>query len=159
MHATRLISDLYLRLFGRSAHEFEWISGEHFFYTVTRAMHQLLIDHARHRKADRRGGGRVESLDDLDTEIAQSLFRASFGTFTENAFEERAIQALDIDRALARLRDERPRLEKVLLLTYYGGLSRDEVAMVLGLSGETIKKDLLKGRARVRFYLDESPAD
>jgi ECF sigma factor len=63
MHATRLLSDLYLRLFGKKSPEFQWESARHFFNTMALAMEQLLIDHARQFKS--RGRGRTDSLDAL----------------------------------------------------------------------------------------------
>jgi hypothetical protein len=58
MHATRLLSDLYLRLFGKRSSTFEWESAAHFFNTMSLAMEQLLVDHAR-RFARRGVAGRI----------------------------------------------------------------------------------------------------
>src|SRR5579884_1250177 len=55
MHATRLVSDLYLRLFGKQSSDFQWESARHFFNTMALAMEQLLIDHARQFNSRGRG--------------------------------------------------------------------------------------------------------
>jgi hypothetical protein len=75
MHATRLLSDLYMRLFGKKSPEFQWESAKHFFNTMALAMEQLLIDHARQFKSIARGRSQTDSLDAL----AENGFQPSGG--------------------------------------------------------------------------------
>ena len=109
----------------------EWQDRGHFFATLSLAMRSVLVDHARARKTDRRGGGwqRV--------------------TYTLSALGEESMDAdlLTLDALLNQLQREDPRAAEILQLTYFGGLQRDEIACVLALSLATIDRELRHARA------------
>jgi RNA polymerase sigma factor (TIGR02999 family) len=151
MHATRLLSDLWIRLFGKSTGEFEWESGAHFYHIMARAMRQLLIDHARRRRAEVRGSGRVESLDALSGIGLEASSETDTGN--KNWFQERADETLKWEQYLNRLEHENKRQADIVELRIYGGLTEDECAEVLGVSSETITKEFRKAKARLAFYL------
>ena len=125
-----LVNEAYLKLCG---HEGEYANRHHLLATAAQAMRQIIIDHARARQADRRGGGaQAVSLAALET--------GRFGV-------DDAEQWLRIDQAMRRLGDLDPRLERVAELRYFAGLEVDEVAEVLGVSAPTIKRDSRIARA------------
>jgi RNA polymerase sigma factor (TIGR02999 family) len=151
MHATRLLSDLWLRLFGKPDAEFEWQSGAHFYHTLARAMRQLLIDHARRHRAQARGGGHLESLDLLFQADSEAPNRSDM--MCRNWFQEKTDQTLAIAQALSRLEQDNPRQAEIIYLRVYAGLSEQESAGVLRVSSETITKEFRKAKARVAYYL------
>ena len=152
MHATRLLDEAYIKLFELPSSDFRYETGEQFFLAVARAMHDLRVDYIRRKLAQKRGGGRVESLDQLQAKGVEHYVGGG-SPANKNTFEDQAMQAFQIDKALRRLREEHPDREKAILLTYDGGLTREEVAEALKVSPDKVKKDLEKGRARLRYYL------
>ena len=157
MHATRLLSDLWVRLFGKPATDFDWQSGAHFYHTIARAMRQLLIDYARRRCAQTRGNACVGSLDVL-IEAGSEAFTGSDVASQKNWFQEKTDQTLAIEQALTRLEQDNRRQADILYLRVYAGLSEEETAGVLRVSSETITKDFRKAKARVAYYLS-APAE
>jgi RNA polymerase sigma factor (TIGR02999 family) len=151
MHATRLLDEAYIKLFEQPSSDFHYETGEKFFLAVARAMHDLKVDYIRRKLARKRGGGMVDSLDQLQAKGVEHFIEAK--TPTKNTFEDQAMEAFRIDQALHRLRAEHPDREKAIVLTYDGGLTREEVAEALKVSPDKIKKDLEKGRARLKHYL------
>ncbi|MEL7059087.1 MAG: ECF-type sigma factor [Acidobacteriota bacterium] len=126
---TSLVHETYFRLRDRQGSPL--VSREHFFATAATAMRHLLIDLARRRRADKRGGGEKPlSLDE-----------------TRIAIEEKAEQLLVLEDALGALEKIEPRLAKLVELRFFGGLSVEETAEVLGISTRTVKRDWRKARA------------
>jgi RNA polymerase sigma factor (TIGR02999 family) len=152
MHATRLLDEAYIKLFEQPSSDLRYENGEKFFLAVARAMHDLKVDYIRKKMAQKRGAGKVGSLDQLRAEGVER-FTEPGAPANKNSFEDQAMQAFQIDRALLKLRQEHPDREKAIVLTYDGGLSREEVAEALSVSPDKIKKDLEKGRARLKHYL------
>jgi len=139
-----------MKLFEEPASEFRWETGEEFFLAVARAMHDLKVDYIRRKMAAKRGAGKVDSLDELRAEQIHEIG----APLNKNVFEAQAMQAFEIDEALRKLREEYPDRERAIVLTYWeGGLTREEAAIALRVSPDKIKKDLEKGRARLKHYL------
>jgi RNA polymerase sigma factor (TIGR02999 family) len=116
--------------------------GNQLFRAFARAMRQVLIDHARRRNADKRGGGRQrEELDDLVDEVRQSS----------------QVDARSLDEALAALAGDDPRAAQVLEMRFFGGFALAEIAESLGVSLSTVEKDSRFGLAWLRVFL--SPED
>ncbi len=108
------------------------------FAAAARAMRQVLVDHARERSALKRGGDRTRvPLDDV-------LER----------FEERHLDVLALDEALARLAALHPRHSEVVTLRFFGGLTVAEVAQCLGVSVGTVEADFRKASAYLRRQLN-----
>jgi len=150
MHATRLVSDLYVRLFGKESSNFQWESARHFLNTMALAMEQLLIDHARQFKS--RGRDRMESLDALTGD------RAPASPTGRNLVQENVEQAVFVkellDRLVASADGEAQariasRQAEIVRLRVFLGLSEDEVADVLECSSETITKEFRKAKAKL----------
>ena len=108
-----------------------WQDRAHFFATVSRAMRSVLVDHARARQADKRGG---------------AWHRLSF-TLSGVGEDSNVADLLTLNQLLDQLAVLDPRAAEVLQLTYFGGLLRDEIATVLGLSVPTIDRELRFARA------------
>jgi RNA polymerase sigma factor (TIGR02999 family) len=103
----------------------------HFFGTMVQAMRSVLVDHARARQADKRGGN------------------AARLTFTLSLVGEESLIAdlLTLDALLTRLDAQDQRASQILQLTYFGGLQRAEIADVLDLSVPTVDRELRFARA------------
>jgi RNA polymerase sigma factor (sigma-70 family) len=162
MHATRLLSDLYMRLFGKKSSEFQWESARHFFNTMALAMEQLLIDHARQFKGRAHGRSRTDSLDAL----AESGFQPTGGPVSapmgRNLSQENVEQAVAVKELLDRLEHDGEaegngqilrRQAEIVRLRVFLGLTEEEAAEVLGCSSETVTKEFRKAKAKMASYL------
>ncbi len=137
--ATSLVHEAYFRL-ARSPGSFN--DRQHFFATAARAMRQILIDRARERLAERRGGGaRVESLDGLAMDVAVA-----------GGDEE----LLALNQALDQLGVLDARLAQVVEMRFFGGLELTEIAPLLQVSERTLKRDWRRARAFLYDALGDS---
>jgi RNA polymerase sigma factor (TIGR02999 family) len=129
LQPTALVNELYLKLSaGQSA---DWKDRAHFIAVAARQLRLILVDHARRNKADRRGGGQLKvQLDQV-------------GEWTGPRDEE----LLALDAALRRLEEMDARSAKVVELRFFGGLTEEEAAEVLGVSVVTLKRDWSFARA------------
>ena len=111
----------------------------HFLALASRVMRNVLVDHARARRAAKRGGGAVAvALDDPLAGIPdRDLDRYA-----------------DMDEALQRLESMDPRQSRILEQRYFGGLTLDETAEALGISLATVKRELRSARAWLATQLD-----
>lgn len=131
LSTTALVNEAYLK-FASSPELFGRIDRNHFLAIAARAMRNIVINHARDRVAQKRGGGVVhETLGDVDALDAD---------FAE------AARLLELNDALERLEQVRPRLAQVVQLRYFAGLSEDETGEVLDLDRSTVRRDWLKAR-------------
>jgi RNA polymerase sigma factor (TIGR02999 family) len=123
LQATALINEAYLRIF--QGQPFQWKSRKHLFCAMAQTMRRILVDHARSYGAHKRGGNnRKLSLDEA--------FVIS---------EEKSPQLFALDEAVERLAKLDPRQGHVVDLRFFGGLTVEETAAVLGVSPETVKLD------------------
>jgi RNA polymerase sigma-70 factor, ECF subfamily len=122
LQATALINEAYLRLARENE---EWNNREHFIGMAANVMRHVLVDYARAHKAKQRDGGmkRVEMQDDLAVS------------------PEKLEQVVSLDEALQTLERLHPRQGKVVELRYFGGLSIDQIASLLGVSPRSVKRD------------------
>lgn len=127
--ATELVQDTYLRLLGRGTQQ--WHNRKHFYAAVSRSMRDLLVDEARRRHRQKRGGewSRVE----LASDIAHQ--------------SDDAETMLAIDEALQRLERQDELQHRIVELRYFTGLSIDEVADVLAVSPSTVDRQWKFARA------------
>lgn len=136
LHPTALLHEAFDRLLrgdvlGRAPNR------AYLFGAAARAMRQVLVDHARARKAEKRGGGRGRlPLDDV------LLF-----------FEEQDLDVVALHEALDRLATFHARQAEVVTLRYFGGLSAAETADELGVSVSTVESDFRLARAWLRHQL------
>jgi len=134
LRPTDLVSEAYLRLSGGA--QPEWNDRVHFFAIAARTMRQILVDHARRRRADKRGGG--ERPITLDEAVADA---------------GRPGDLLALDEALVELARFDERKARVIELHYFGGLTQDEVAEVLGVHVNTVARDLRLAEAWIHRHL------
>ena len=123
LQATAIVHEAYLRLVSNP--EQDWRDRAHFFAVAAGVMRHILVDYARKREAGKRGGAR-ERVD-----FDQVLL----------ATGENADTVLEVDRVLSRLEQVDPRLCRVVELRFFGGLTEEETAEVLGVSAVTVKRD------------------
>jgi RNA polymerase sigma-70 factor, ECF subfamily len=122
LQPTALVHEAYLRLVDQKKPN--WQSRSHFFGVTSRLMRQILVDHARRRRAGKRGGLKLplEEIVGFQRDRSRDLIALNSGL---NALEK-------ID----------PRKCKAVELRYFGGLSTDEIAQALDVSAITVRRDL-----------------
>lgn len=139
LNTTALVHEAYLKLHGSSS--FDPVDRRHFFAVASRAMRQIIVDHARRRTAEKRGGSRERV--DLDAATIASMDSGG------------AILALE--EALRKLGEFDERLVRVVELRFFGGLSVEETADVLDVDPRTVKRDWRKARALLYMTLEAGP--
>lgn len=137
LQTTALAHDAYLRLIDQS--RVEWQNRAHFFAVATEAIRRSLIDHARARRAARRGGDSERlSFDDLT---------AAHGISAAGATNLNAEALLQVDLALERFTLADPIRARVVELRFYGGLTHQEIAEVMGVSLSSVERHWRFARA------------
>jgi RNA polymerase sigma factor (TIGR02999 family) len=132
-----LINEAYLKLVDQR--ESDWQNRAHFFAVAARVMRNILVDRARARQFAKRGGGaRKVSTDEVLV-----------------AAPERDVNVIDLHEALTILSDLDERKSRIVELRYFAGLSVEETAEVLGISGITVKREWLKAKAWLYQALHE----
>lgn len=132
LDTTAVVHEAYLRLVDVS--DPGWNGRAHFFAVSSKLIRNLLIDYARQRKAEKRGGNmiRIPMNEGLDGGAGS---------------EPRMIDLLTLDEALCALARRDARLEKVVECRFFGGLSVRETAEVLGVSARTVERDWTRAKA------------
>jgi RNA polymerase sigma factor (TIGR02999 family) len=142
LQATALVHEAYLRLVDRP--DPGWESRGHFFGVAARAMRSVLVDHARARKAAKRGLGAAA--------VTLSAAEAA-GAGTDRAGDSEQVDVEALDRALTKLATLDERQARVVELRYFGGLSIAEAAEVLGISHATVEREWKTARLWLRREL------
>jgi len=122
LQSTALVYEAYLRLRKQGAQEFE--NRAHFFAIAAQLMRQILVEYARHRKAAKRDAGCRLTLDN-----------------TVQLLKAKSVDLVALDDALDSLAKLDPRQSRVVELRFFGGLSIEETAKVLGVSPDSVKRD------------------
>jgi RNA polymerase sigma factor (TIGR02999 family) len=136
LDATALVHEAWLRL---AAVSVEWKDSSHFFRTAATAMRRILVDRARAKLADKRGGStRRIDLPDIAAPMPDD-------------------RLLELDTALNRLTAEMPDHAKLIELRYFGGLTGDDAAAVLGISPTTADRMSRYARAWLQVELQRHP--
>lgn len=124
LQPTALVSELYLTMMERR--KVGWADRDQFLFAATRAMHNLLIDHARQRHAQKRGGGWIRlELDDVTGRAGASV----------------DYPLLHIDEVLETLARKEPRMAKIVEMKCFGGFKCHEIAKALDVTERTVKRD------------------
>jgi RNA polymerase sigma factor (TIGR02999 family) len=123
LQPTALVNEAWMRLIGRDGGQ-TWESRAHFLGVAAKAMRSVLVDHARRKQADKRGGESERAA--LD-EVIESL-------------EVHVPDVLALDEALTQLAQMDPELARIVELKFFGGLTIDELARVIGRSHATIER-------------------
>ena len=132
LQPTALVNEAYLKLAGQRS--VDWQSRAHFFGIAAHLMRQILVDRARHRGRAKRGGDATTiSVEDSDAAIPAP-----------------AVDPVDVyvlDRALSRLESLDSQQDRIVELRFFGGLTIQETAEVMGLSTGTVKRDWAVAKA------------
>lgn len=133
---TILVHDVFMKLTGNT--DTQWAGRVHFFAVAAKAIRELLVDDIRRQQAQKRGGGwnRV-NLSAINDPKNNSI-----------------IDLIDLEDALARLKEISPRQERIVELRFFGGLTVEEVADVLNVSDRTVMYDWRMARAWLRKTLE-----
>jgi RNA polymerase sigma factor (TIGR02999 family) len=134
LQATGLVHEAYIRLAGGAP--VDWKSRAHFFGVAAKAMRSILVDHARARRASKRGGG------------AEPITLA-----TSDGMPAQSVEVLELDQALRGLAELDARKATLVELRWFGGLSIEEAAEVLKVSPATAKREWRTARAWLRREL------
>ena len=141
LQATALVSEAYLRLIDQS--RVQWRNRAHFFGVAAQLMRRVLVDHARGRLADKRGGGaRQFTLGDADV--------------ANDEPNDAGVDVLALHEALERLAALDADQARVVELRYFGGMTIEDTAEVLGVSPATVKREWAVARAWLRRELGTS---
>jgi RNA polymerase sigma factor (TIGR02999 family) len=122
LQPTALVHEAYLRLIDQT--QVRSPTRAHFFAVAANLMRQILVNHAERHRAAKRGGGNKVALEDGSAAVAP-----------------RAVDLIALNQALNRLALLDPRQGRIVELRFFGGLTEDEIASVLGVSAITVKRD------------------
>lgn len=134
LQTTALINEAYLKLVEQSV---PWQSREHFFGIAARLMRQILVDYARARQRLKRGGGQ------------QQISLA----FADEAANEQAADLLALNEALETLAEVDPQKSRIVELRFFGGLTIEETAQVMGISTPSVERGWRAARAWLQTEL------
>lgn len=141
LQATALVHEAYLRLVNQP--ERTWQNRAHFIAVAAQVMRRILVDYARARRTSKRGSA------------PQKIPLEEPLVFTE----EQSDDLVSLDEALERLAQFDERQSRVVELRFFGGLTVDETAEVLGISSKTVKRDWAVARAWLHREVRKAPAD
>jgi RNA polymerase sigma-70 factor, ECF subfamily len=141
LQPTALVHEACIRLLGQDANG--WNDRQHFFACAAQQMRRVLVDHARARKAQKRGGDEVCQISVLDPVSPAGLT---------------VVEALALEEALERLSEVDPRQCRIVELRYFVGLSEEEIAKVLGIGVRTVRRDWAHAKATLARHLGQSAA-
>lgn len=137
LQPTALVNELYLRLVDQR--QVEWHDRTHFFAVAAQVMRRILVDHARRRNSDKRGGGVIPLT------ISAALDVAAAQNF----------DVVALDAALEQLTAIFPQQARIVELRFYGGLTIDETALTLGISAATVSREWTMARAWLRRAMSD----
>jgi RNA polymerase sigma-70 factor (ECF subfamily) len=138
LQPTALVNEAYLRLVDQR--DVAWNSRSHFFGIAAQIMRRILVDHARARRANKRGSGLVPVVFDEALEVAQA----------------QDLDVVALDDALKTLAELDARQARVVELRFFGGLSIEETAEVMALSPATVKREWTAARLWLKRELSTS---
>jgi len=140
LQTTGLVNEAFLKLVEQDG--VQWTSRSHFFAIAATAMRRVLVDYARQRGAQKRGGdAKRVSLDQVQLAVRHD------------------VDLMDLDECLARLEELDPQQGKVVELRYFAGCTIDEIAEVLRISPSTVKREWRMAKVWLRAELQEGIED
>jgi RNA polymerase sigma factor (TIGR02999 family) len=137
LQTTALVHEACLRLLPRK--DLEWGGRSHFLQVAAGTMRTILVDHARRRRAQKRGCEPQRVV--LDSVLA--------------AYEEKSLDLLEVDEAITRLQQIDEQMAGILVLRFYGGLTIAETAAVLKISHATVERGWKSAKAWMRVELEK----
>lgn len=136
LQATALVHEAYLRL--TPGVKLQWQNRAHFLALVARTMRQILVESARARHAEKRGGAAARAVTLHDELLGHA---------------ERSLDVMALDEALQKLGEVDARQADLVELRFFGGLTVEETAEVLNISPATVKRDWTFAQAWLRRYM------
>ncbi len=140
LQPTALVNEAWLRLVRQDGLHFD--HRRQFYALAAQAMRRILVDHARAVNADKRGGGAAKTTLGLDVAGGAN----------------RTVELLALDEALDQLARVSPRQAQVIELRYFGGLTVDEIADLVGISAATVSRDQKAAEAWLGHVMSQPPA-
>src|SRR5579863_94344 len=137
LQSAALVNEAYLRLMGGGSPQ--WQNRAHFFGVAAQLMRHILVDHARKRRAAKRGAGAPRLPLDPQATLPQ----------------EKEVDLVQLDDALNRLSDLDAQQSQIVELRFFGGLSIEETSMVLGVSPATVKREWATARTWLRWEMNK----
>jgi RNA polymerase sigma factor (TIGR02999 family) len=134
LQPTALVNEAYLRLVDRRTAN--WQDRAHFLGVAAKIMRNILVDHARIRRAQKRDSGQTIAL-------AEGM-----------GIVQQEVDLLGLDEALNKLAGLDPDYERMVELRFFGGLSIEETAEIMGSSATTIKRDWMLAKSILHRYLE-----
>jgi RNA polymerase sigma factor (TIGR02999 family) len=141
LQPTALINEAYLRLVDQN--RVTWENRAHFFGIAANAMRRILVDHARGHQAAKRGG---------------SVIKLPLDEAVHGSPKHEEMDLVALDEALTRLANLDPEQSRLVELRYFGGLTIEETARVMGISPATVKRDWTISRAWLRREINRPGA-
>ena len=135
LQPTALVHEAFLRLVDQN--RADWQNRAHFVSVCAQLMRRLLVDHARRRRAAKRG---------IPVTLNEEIFQGSAGA-------DQTEEILAVDQVLARLTELDPRQARVAELRYFGGLSVEETAEALGIATRTVKREWAMAKGWMKSQL------
>ena len=129
LQATALVHEAYARLIGDGCADKEWENRGHFFSAAAEAMRRILVEKARAKSRERRGGGHARINYDEAVTYANSIDT------------DEADRILAVHEALTQLELESPQRAQLVKLRFFSGMTLDEVASLQGISNSSVKRD------------------
>ncbi len=129
LQTTALVNEAFIRLV--DSDKVNWQDRNHFFAISAQLMRRILVDAARRKNSQKRGGERIQVT--LDDRL--------------NVSDEKETDLIALDEAMALLAKLNPRHSQIVELRYFGGLTEEEIAETLGVSSRTIRRDWNLARA------------
>lgn len=145
LQRTALVNEAFIRLSGQ--HSVEWLNREQFLSLAAKIMRRVLVDYARKRGALRRGDGAAH-LSLHDTQVALEV-----DEIQAIAIDEGRVDVIAIDAALLRLEAIDASQSHIVELRYFGGLTLEQTAAVVGISLASVKREWTMARAWLRREL------
>ena len=129
LQATALVHEAYARLIGDGDADKEWDNRGHFFSAAAEAMRRILVEKARAKKSERRGGGQVRMKYDEAV------------TYADSIDTEEADRILAVHEALTKLELETPQRAQLVKLRFFSGMTLEEAASLQGISNRSAHRD------------------
>jgi len=139
LNCTALVHEVFLKLHSNASNFNNGSDGNHFLATASMAMRHILVDYARHKKADKRGSGA------LHLTLQESLVSEEAPT----------VDLLELNMALENLAKRDPLLEKLVVLRFFAGLNMEQIGNALSRSTRSVERDWT--RARVYLFRELEP--
>ena len=146
LEATALVHEAYLRMLGKDPEvpkHASWQDRRHFYTAAAQAMRRILIEHARRRGAEKRGGNLQRTLLNV----------------CDLAAEDRSVEILALDEAILRLEDVDATAAEIVRLRFFAGLSVEQTAAAMDMSDRTLRREWTYARAKLFHLLEESQLD